>query len=176
MVLTQKERSLLEDLKGAEQLCIIKYTKYADEACDPCLAELFNSIKTVEADHLATVTRILAGDSVTAETPRVQTRKNSPVTHRYARRRQRKTTNTSAVTRSRWRSTSPRSTTPPSLSSHSRCCATSSPQYRRKSRTTARSCTIIWQRTGCIADLGFDIRQREGENEKRRPSSAFLIC
>ena len=70
MVLSQKERSLLEDLKGAEQLCIIKYTKYAEEACDPCLAELFNSIKAVEAGHLATVTRILAGDSVTAETPK----------------------------------------------------------------------------------------------------------
>lgn len=73
MVLSQKERSLLEDLKGAEQLCIIKYTKYAEEACDPCLAELFNSIKTVEAGHLATVTRILAGDSVTAETPKSAT-------------------------------------------------------------------------------------------------------
>ena len=73
MVLSQKERSLLEDLKGAEQLCIIKYTKYAEEACDPCLAELFNSIKAVEAGHLATVTRILAGDSVTAETPKSAT-------------------------------------------------------------------------------------------------------
>ena len=73
MVLSQKERSLLEDLKGAEQLCIIKYTKYAEEACDPCLAELFNSIKEVEAGHLATVTRILAGDSVTAETPKSAT-------------------------------------------------------------------------------------------------------
>ena len=71
MVLTEKERMLLEDLKGAEQLCILKYTKYAEEACDPCLAELFNSVKTCEAGHLATVTRILAGDdNVTAETPK----------------------------------------------------------------------------------------------------------
>ena len=73
MVLTQKERTLLEDLKGAEQLCIIKYTKYADEACDPCLSDLFNSIKTCEAGHLATVTKILAGDSVTAQTPKSAT-------------------------------------------------------------------------------------------------------
>ena len=70
MVLTQKERDLLEDLKGAEQLCIIKYTKYAEEACDPCLSELFNSIKTAEAGHLSTITRILAGDSVTSEQPK----------------------------------------------------------------------------------------------------------
>ena len=70
MVLTQKERTLLEDLKCAEQLCITKYTKYAEEACDPCLAGLFNSIKTVEVGHLNTVNKILAGDSVTAETPK----------------------------------------------------------------------------------------------------------
>ena len=73
MVLTQKERTLLEDLKSAEQLCILKYTKYAEEACDPCLSELFSSIKTCEAGHLATVTRILAGDSVTAEMPKSAT-------------------------------------------------------------------------------------------------------
>ena len=70
MVLTQKERTLLEDLKGEEQLCIIKYTKYAEEACDPCLSELFNSIKSTEAGHLSTLTRILAGDSVTSEQPK----------------------------------------------------------------------------------------------------------
>ncbi len=70
MVLTQKERTLLEDLKGAEQLCILKYTKYADEACDPCLSELFSSIKNCEAGHLATLTKILAGDEVTAEQPK----------------------------------------------------------------------------------------------------------
>ena len=70
MVLTQKERTLLEDLKCAEQLCITKYTKYAEEACDPCLAGLFNSIKTVEVGHLNTVNKILAGDSVTADTPK----------------------------------------------------------------------------------------------------------
>ena len=70
MVLTQKERSLLEDLKGAEQLCILKYTKYAEQACDPCLSNLFQSIKTTEADHLATITKILAGDEVTSATPK----------------------------------------------------------------------------------------------------------
>lgn len=73
MVLTQKERTLLEDLKGAEQLCILKYTKYAEEACDPCLSNLFNSIKTHEAGHLATITKILAGDDVTAEQPKSAT-------------------------------------------------------------------------------------------------------
>jgi spore coat protein CotF len=73
MILTQKERTLLEDLKGAEQLCILKYTKYAEEACDPCLSNLFSSIKTHEAGHLATITKILAGDDVTAEQPKSAT-------------------------------------------------------------------------------------------------------
>ena len=70
MVLTQKERTFLEDLKGAEQLCITKYAKYAEQACDPCLAELFNSIKTTESAHLTTINKILAGDSVSAEMPK----------------------------------------------------------------------------------------------------------
>ena len=73
MVLTQKERTLLEDLKAAEQLCITKYEKYAEEACDPCLSGLFNSIKAVEVGHLNTVNKILAGESVTAETPKSAT-------------------------------------------------------------------------------------------------------
>ena len=34
MTLTQKETSLLSDLKSQEQLCIDKYQRYSDEACD----------------------------------------------------------------------------------------------------------------------------------------------
>jgi len=34
MTLTQKESSLIKDLKSQEKLCIDKYTKGANEACD----------------------------------------------------------------------------------------------------------------------------------------------
>lgn len=37
----QKEMSLLQDLKKSEQLCIEKYTQYADKACSTELKNLF---------------------------------------------------------------------------------------------------------------------------------------
>lgn len=61
MTWTQKEASLLKDLKGQEQLCVDKYGKYADEACDPELKELFRTIQQVEQGHLNTVTTLLNG-------------------------------------------------------------------------------------------------------------------
>ena len=65
MTLTQKEHDILNDLKTQEQLCIIKYTKYESEAHDPALKEIFASIKSTEANHLATVERIIRGEEVT---------------------------------------------------------------------------------------------------------------
>ncbi len=67
MTLTQKENSLLTDLKSEEQLCISKYTKYQNEACDPALKNLFESIKSTEQKHLDTITRILGGEEVTID-------------------------------------------------------------------------------------------------------------
>ena len=64
MNLTEKERTLLEDLKSQEQLCIEKYTRYESMAHDICLKNLFAELKTKEAEHLATVTKILHGDQV----------------------------------------------------------------------------------------------------------------
>ena len=64
MTLTQKETSLLSDLKSQEQLCIDKYTYYESEACDPELKSIFGTIKKTEESHLATVTRILGGEEV----------------------------------------------------------------------------------------------------------------
>ena len=70
MNLTQKETSLLTDLKSQEQLCIEKYGKYESEAKDPYLKSLFNSIKSAEQSHLSTVSRILSGEEVsTAQAP-----------------------------------------------------------------------------------------------------------
>lgn len=74
MNLTTKEQGLLADLKKQEQLCIDKYTKYANEACDPNLKNLFTSIKTTEEHHLNTINDILAG-----KTPNVNNGGSSPV-------------------------------------------------------------------------------------------------
>ncbi len=64
MNLTQKENGLLCDLKSQEELCIEKYTKYENDAHDPCLKSLFSSIKSTEQSHLATISRIMSGEEV----------------------------------------------------------------------------------------------------------------
>ena len=64
MTLTQKEASILKDLKSQEELCIEKYGKYESAACDPSLKSLFSEIKTAEASHLDTINRILDGEEV----------------------------------------------------------------------------------------------------------------
>jgi rubrerythrin len=52
MTLTQKELSLLKDLKDQEQLCIDKYTKHSSCAADPQLKNLFTELATHESNHL----------------------------------------------------------------------------------------------------------------------------
>lgn len=69
MNLTQKETTLLSDLKSQEQLCIDKYGKYESEACDPALKQLFSSVKDTEMGHLKTLNQILAGESVSLSSP-----------------------------------------------------------------------------------------------------------
>ena len=78
MTLTAKEMTLLTDLKSQEQLCIEKYTKYENEACDPTLKTLFGKIKATEQNHLQTINRILGGEEVkTTTTPSAETEKFS---------------------------------------------------------------------------------------------------
>ena len=67
MTLTQKEASLLQDLKSQEKLCIEKYGKYSEAACDTELKNLFSKIKTAEETHLQTITQILGGTEVKTE-------------------------------------------------------------------------------------------------------------
>ena len=61
MQLTQKETDLLKDLKSQEKLCVEKYTKYASQALDPQLKQLFTEIGNVEQGHLNTLTDIEQG-------------------------------------------------------------------------------------------------------------------
>ena len=61
MVLTQKESSLLKDLKDQELLCIEKYEKHASCASSEELKNLFNSMAQVEKEHLKTITDMMNG-------------------------------------------------------------------------------------------------------------------
>lgn len=61
MTLTQKEQTLIKDMKDQEQLCIEKYMKYANDACDGGLKNLFSQIGQVEQQHLQTLNQIESG-------------------------------------------------------------------------------------------------------------------
>jgi len=61
MQLTQKERSLLEDAKKHEELCIKKYNSYSQQAGDPQLKQLFQQHEGQEQNHCNTVNQILQG-------------------------------------------------------------------------------------------------------------------
>ncbi|QHI71542.1 spore coat protein [Aminipila terrae] len=61
MILTEKETMLLNDLKSEEKLCIDKYNKYASEACDPQLKNVFTSIGQTEQNHYDTITQMING-------------------------------------------------------------------------------------------------------------------
>ncbi|MBR6796288.1 MAG: spore coat protein [Clostridia bacterium] len=58
---TQKETSLLQDLKKSEQLCVDKYTKYENNAVSTELKSLMGAIKQQEQEHLQTVNQLLGG-------------------------------------------------------------------------------------------------------------------
>lgn len=61
MNLTRKEKMLLEDQKKHEEICIEKYTNYAEQAQDPQLKELFRSYAAQEKEHYNTINQILSG-------------------------------------------------------------------------------------------------------------------
>lgn len=52
---------LLEDLKKEEDLCVIKYQNYAQQAQDSSLSQLFNKIASEEQKHYDTVNSLLQG-------------------------------------------------------------------------------------------------------------------
>jgi len=62
MNLSQKETSLLKDLRSQEQLCVEKYSKYANDARDGQLKNLFTQIGQTEQQHLQTLDQIDAGN------------------------------------------------------------------------------------------------------------------
>ena len=56
MQLSEKEASLLKELKGQENLCIEKYEKAACAAVDGQLKGLFSNLADLERKHLDTLT------------------------------------------------------------------------------------------------------------------------
>ena len=58
MILTQKEQSLLKDMKDAEKLCIEKYQKASNSAHDPQLKNLFSDLSNAERQHLSIFEKI----------------------------------------------------------------------------------------------------------------------
>ncbi len=61
MTLTQKETTLLQDLKSQEKLCYDKYSKYSQSAHAEELKSLFGEIAAAEKSHYDTVCSILQG-------------------------------------------------------------------------------------------------------------------
>ncbi len=61
MPLNQKESTLLGDLRSQEQLCVDKYTQYANDACDSQLKNLFTQIRAHEQQHMQTLDQIASG-------------------------------------------------------------------------------------------------------------------
>ncbi len=57
--LSQKERMLLEDLKKEEDLCVVKYQNFAQQAQDSQLSQLFNKLAGEEQKHYDTVNQLL---------------------------------------------------------------------------------------------------------------------
>lgn len=59
--LSNKERSLLEDQKSHEAMCVQKYTNYANQARDSQLKQLFLNNASIEQEHLSSINTILQG-------------------------------------------------------------------------------------------------------------------
>ena len=59
--LTQKEKTLLQDQKKNEEICIKKYNDYSNQAQDPQLKQIFNSNAQQEQQHLDTINQIMSG-------------------------------------------------------------------------------------------------------------------
>lgn len=62
ITLTQKERMLLQDQKSHEQICIEKYSNYANQAKDAQLKQICKANEQVERSHLNTINQLLSGN------------------------------------------------------------------------------------------------------------------
>ncbi len=63
---TEKENTLLKDLKTYEQTCVEKYKKYSSQACAQPLKTLFQELGTKEQQHLQTIDQMITSGSAPA--------------------------------------------------------------------------------------------------------------
>lgn len=61
MVLKEKERTTIEDLKTQEESCIEKYGRYVAQAKDPELKNLFQTLQGEEKKHYDSLNQVLNG-------------------------------------------------------------------------------------------------------------------
>ena len=61
MVLTEKETAALKDLQSQEKICAKKYEKYSQQAKDPELKNLFETIQKEEQKHYDSLGQVLDG-------------------------------------------------------------------------------------------------------------------
>jgi spore coat protein CotF len=61
IILSAKERSLLEDQKTHEEICVQKYANYANLASNQQLKTLFQNHAQIEQEHLNTINQLLSG-------------------------------------------------------------------------------------------------------------------
>jgi len=74
--LSQKERMLLQDQKGHEEICIKKYSEYAEKAQDTQLKQLFSKLAQQEREHLNTINQIMNGQVPSMNQQGQQSRQN----------------------------------------------------------------------------------------------------
>lgn len=64
MVLKENEKTVLKDLQTQEKSCVEKYERYATQAKDPVLKDLFLKLKQEEQKHYDSITSVLNGEAV----------------------------------------------------------------------------------------------------------------
>ena len=61
MLLSEKDRTVIEDLQTQEKSCIEKYGRYAQQARDPELKNLFQTLQEKERTHYTSLSNVLNG-------------------------------------------------------------------------------------------------------------------
>ena len=61
MILNEKERAAIMDLQTQEKSCVEKYGKYAQQAKDPELKSLFETLQGKEQKHYDSLGQVLSG-------------------------------------------------------------------------------------------------------------------
>ena len=174
MTLTKKEQGLLKDLQNEEKLCVEKYRKAAENACDAKLQHIFEKIEKAEQSHYDTVTGMLAGtlpaqqgQQSKGQASRQKAEKDLKSTASRAEKQRDAYLLSDLLAR---KNMSPACTTPPCLSSATPRRAKCWPPSSSRNRNTANSFRTICRPTTCIAETpSFS----SGKAARGRP---FFLC